>query len=87
MKSAGVAPVVAAVTITDQTCREACGFECSKSWKRAVVALKVPHAIIGRRWVVVAEDWIAAIRREAGATNAPTLTDAQVIELASRRGR
>jgi hypothetical protein len=86
MAAAVKPPVVAPVTLTDQTCRPATGF-ARRSWLRALVALNVPHARVGRRVVCRADDWAAAISRAAGAVPQPAaLDDDAIVAAASRRG-
>lgn len=55
------AVIVTPVTITDRNCAALTGLE-PRPWRAAVVALGVPATRLGKRLVVCAEDWAAAVR-------------------------
>ena len=72
-----------AVTVTDRTCEQVLGipWRTLRSWCREH-GVAIVH--IGRRPVVRVDDVLRAL----GGQPAPaTMTDAEVVELATRRGR
>ena len=61
-KSEAVTPL----SITDRNCDALTGFAL-RGWRKALVAMQVPHTKVGRKTICRSDDWLAAISRQAGA--------------------
>ena len=61
-KSEAIAPL----SITDRNCDALTGL-APRAWRKALVSMQVPHTKAGRRTICRADDWLAAISRQAGA--------------------
>jgi hypothetical protein len=54
------------LSITDRNCDALTGL-APRGWRKALVAMQVPHTKVGRKTVCRSDDWLAAISRQAGA--------------------
>jgi excisionase family DNA binding protein len=61
-KSEAVTPL----SITDRNCAALTGIP-PRGWRKALVAMQVPHTKVGRKTICRSDDWLAAISRQAGA--------------------
>jgi excisionase family DNA binding protein len=61
-KSEAITPL----SITDRTCDALAGL-APRGWRKALVAMQVPHAKVGGKTICRSDDWLAAISHQAGA--------------------
>lgn len=54
-----------ALSITDRNCDALTGL-APRGWRKALISMQVPHTRVGRRTICRADDWLAAISRQAG---------------------
>lgn len=78
-----------AVSLTDLSGPQLCGFETARQWKEALHQLGVPHTKIGRRTLCLVADWTAAIETRCKPAAAPAVPAwaGELLATARRGGR